>query len=510
MTVSMPAFMRARRHWLFLLLVWAGIVAWSLHSQIDDIRRHNQEVVTEGARNMFRMVLLTRLWNSQHGGVYVPVNEKIQPNPYLNHPHRDVTDSLGRLLTLVNPAFMTRLIGELAKQDEGVVFHITSLKPVNPQNVADDWERKALEAFERGEKEVSGFSTQVPDGLVHRYMAPLIVAEPCLQCHAAQGYKVGDVRGGISVTQRYQPFIAAAAPSERQAWVAHAVVFLMMAAICWWLLEQLRRRWFELVGKIEEVEAARGDLLQSEKMASLGRMVAGFAHEINTPIGVAVGAITNSEETLRQIDRILGSEEVSEDDLRAALATLRQGDELAMANLRRAARLVQAFKRTSIDQTSDEVRVYAIYEVVSDVLDALHNQLKRLPVQVAVDCPEGLEIKGSPGLLEQLLTNLVMNSVLHGFDNGARAGEIRIRCSIGGRRVRLEYSDTGNGMAPAVREKIFEPFFTTKRGQGGSGLGMYICYNIVTAQLNGTIECESQPGEGVRFIVEFPADIREQ
>ncbi|MDD2744670.1 MAG: DUF3365 domain-containing protein [Rhodocyclaceae bacterium] len=507
MQTSVTRFFGNRANWLLLLLLWAMAVGFSLQAHISDIRRHNQDVVTEGARNMFRMVLLTRLWNSEHGGVYVPVDDKTRPNPYLNHPQRDISDNFGRSLTLVNPAYMTRLISELAKQDEGVIFHITSLKPVNPQNVADAWERLALESFERGVKETNGFEAHAREGLLHRYMAPLVVVDACLKCHAAQGYKIGDIRGGISVSQRYQPFLAAALPSERQAYFTHAVIFLLMLGVSWWLLEQLRRRWRELDDKIVELETARDELVQSEKMASLGRMVAGFAHEINTPIGVAVGAITNSEHTLEQINRLLDSEEVSEDDLRAALATLKQGDELAMSNLRRAAGLVQSFKRTSIDQASDQERVFALRELIDDVLHGLQNQLKRLPVVVTVNCRNSLKIEGAPGLLEQLLTNLVLNSIIHGFDHGARSGEILIKAVSGDKKLSIEYADTGSGMDQEALARLFEPFFTTRRGQGGSGLGMYICYNIVTANLGGTLNCQSKPGEGVKFLIEFPAKI---
>ncbi len=505
MSTTVPRFMIYRVYWLILLVLWSAAVGWSLSKHIGDIRRHNQDVVTEGARNMFRMVVLTRLWNSQHGGVYVPVDATTRPNPYLKHPLRDISDNHGRQLTLINPAYMTRLISELARQDEGVIFRITSLKPVNPKNEADAWERLALEDFERGVLEVSGFEASPQDGLKHRYMAPLIVVDACLKCHAAQGYRVGDVRGGISVTQRYEPFLAAARPSERQAYLAHGLIFLLVGLGAWWLLEQLRRRWFELAGKIEEVEAARDELVRSEKLASLGRMVAGFAHEINTPIGVAVGAVTNSEHTLDEIDRLLASDEVHEDDLRAALDTLRQGDRLAMSNLRRAAGLVQSFKRTSIDQSGEQARVFDLRELIDDVLHSLQNQLKRLPVTIDVDCPAHLKIDGLPGLLEQLMTNLLLNSVTHAFDHGARSGQIIIRATRHGEHLHLEYADTGSGMTQDVLDRLFEPFFTTRRGEGGSGLGMYICHNIVHARLGGTITCQSKPEAGVRFLIDFPA-----
>jgi signal transduction histidine kinase len=216
-----------------------------------------------------------------------------------------------------------------------------------------------------------------------------------------------------------------------------------------------------------------------------------------------VGAISNSEGTLNEIDRLLESEDVSEDALRAALATLRQGDQLAVSNLRRAAALVQSFKRTSIDQASDEERVFLLPELIDDVFSALHNQLKRTQVSATVDCPKNLKIKGAPGLLEQVLTNLVMNSIAHGFDNGQMAGSIKVAACLMNDRLTIDYSDTGVGMSEEVASKIFEPFFTTRRGQGGSGLGMYICYSIVTVRLGGTIRCESAPGAGTRFLIEY-------
>jgi two-component system, NtrC family, sensor kinase len=510
MSGTIPRFIQDRRYWLIPLAIWAACVTWSINDHLADIQRYTQSVVTEGARNMFRMVVLTRLWNSQHGGVYVPVDTGTPPNPYLDHPRRDITDNHGRQLTLVNPAYMTRLIGELARQGNGVVFRLTSLRPVNPLNEPDAWERKALEAFEQGEMEVQGFDRDARNNLLHRYMAPLKVVEACLVCHAVHGYKLGDVRGGISVSHPYQSFLDAARPGEQQAWLTHGFVFLLVAALCWWLLEQLRQRWGDLAGKIREVEETRGELLQSEKMASLGRMVAGFAHEINTPIGVAVGAITNSEETLNHIDRMLETEEVSEEDLRAALSTLRQGDALAISNLKRAAGLVQSFKRTSIDQASEQEREFELAELVDDVLYALHNHLKRLPVKVTVDCPKNLKMDGVPGLLEQLLTNLLMNSIVHGFREGERSGDIGIRIRAENGRLFIDYRDTGFGMPPETVDKIFEPFFTTRRGSGGSGLGMYICFNIVTARLGGTITCDSRPDAGTQFHIEFPARLREE
>ena len=501
---AVPALVRQRRWWVVLLLLW-GVAVWiMLATHIADIRAQSIRVATEGARNMFRMVVLTRSWNSSHGGVYVPVTPQTQPNPFLDVARRDVTTTDGQALTLVNPAYMTRLIAEMAESDSGAIFRLTSLRPIRPQNAADDWEQSALQAFENGSKEVVAV-TQGPPGAQLRYMAPLLVQSSCMPCHARQGYRVGDVRGGISVSQSYTPIEAATQAGVRQSEWTYGAVFVMVTALGWLLLELLRQRWLDLDGKIFELQNTRKELVQSEKMASLGRMVAGFAHEINTPVGVAVGAVSHNEDALDRISTMLSQEEVSEESLREELDDLRQSSALAMANLRRAANLVQSFKRTSIDQASEQARLYDMKELVSDVLFALQGELKRLPITVSVDCPNVMPLEGVPGLIGQLLTNLVMNALQHAFCDGQRAGNIHIRVQREGANVHLEFSDDGVGMDSEQIARIFEPFYTTRRGQGGSGLGLYICYSIVTARLGGSIECHGQPQLGCRFDVRFPA-----
>jgi two-component system, NtrC family, sensor kinase len=262
----------------------------------------------------------------------------------------------------------------------------------------------------------------------------------------------------------------------------------------------------DLVRAMRHIEQAQIELVRSEKMASLGRMVAGFAHEINTPIGIAVGAVSHEEETLVRINQMLSQDEVREEDLRAQLDTIAEGSRLALSNLRRCAELVHRFKRSSVDQVSEHRRVFDMAELIEDVRFTLHSQLKRLPLSVIVDCPGDIHINGIPGHLEQILTNLILNSVLHGFKNCERAGTIRITARHGAdERVRLTVEDDGAGMSPDIIDKVFEPFTTTARGSGGTGLGLFMIYNIVTSELGGSIICTSSPGNGCRFEIEFPA-----
>lgn len=201
-----PFLIAHRETWLALLLIWTVITGLSLRTNLADIARQTEGIAREGAREMFRMILLTRIWNAEQQGVYVTVTEHSQPNPYLTHPRRDLTASDGTRLTMINPAYMTRQISELARLNHGTQFHITSLKPIRPANAADEWEQSALRAFEQGlDERAELIPATAEEGKRLRYMAPLKVTQPCLDCHENQGYKLGDIRGGISVSLPFAP-----------------------------------------------------------------------------------------------------------------------------------------------------------------------------------------------------------------------------------------------------------------------------------------------------------------
>lgn len=262
----------------------------------------------------------------------------------------------------------------------------------------------------------------------------------------------------------------------------------------------------ELKDKIAELEHTRNELVKSEKMASLGRLVAGFAHEINTPIGVAVTGFSLIGDTLNTMEKLLAQEEVQEEDFRQIIATTREAAELALANISRAGELVASFKRTSVDQSSDVQRTFNVREIFTDVIRSLHNKIKKTGITFHVDADPALTIWGWPGLLDQIVTNFIINSLTHGYPSDDPKGHITLAAHIKNNHLLLDYADDGCGMEESVRSLVFEPFFTTRRTQGGSGLGLYLCYNIVTSRLRGTIACESSPGQGVRFTIVFPVE----
>lgn len=210
-----------------LAVVWTVVIAASLIWNVAQARHNTLETARIQARVAHGKDVIYRRWNAGHGGVYVPVTEVTQPNPYLTDvAERDITTPSGTLLTLMNPAYMTRQAHELAENEQGVRGHITSLKPIRPENAADPWETGALQAFENGETEVS--SVEEMEGIEYmRLMRPLITEKGCLKCHATQGYQEGDVRGGISVSILMDPLWAILRMQELTLGAGHVLMWLL-------------------------------------------------------------------------------------------------------------------------------------------------------------------------------------------------------------------------------------------------------------------------------------------
>ncbi len=262
----------------------------------------------------------------------------------------------------------------------------------------------------------------------------------------------------------------------------------------------------ELEQKIIEIKKSEAKLIESEKMASLGSMVAGVAHEINTPVGMALTGITHLYEESENLEKLFNEGKLSEEDFREYLQNAKILNQSIQNNLTKAAELVKSFKQVAVDQSSDEERTFYLKEYINEILLSLHNELKKTNHQVHVNIDPKIKLHSNPGAFSQIFTNFIVNSLIHGFED-IKAGEIVISASVNEDNLEIIYSDNGKGLNAEQKEKIFEPFFTTKRGKGGSGLGMNIVYNLIHGKLGGDIRVESNEGEGVKFILHFPAEI---
>lgn len=268
------------------------------------------------------------------------------------------------------------------------------------------------------------------------------------------------------------------------------------------LNEQLLASNAELQQANRHLAQTHEQLLQSEKMAALGGLVAGIAHEINTPVGIVVtSASVLTRDT--KILRLAYQNGLSEEELEDYLRTAEQSALLIEANATRAADLIQSFKQVAVDQTAGEQRQINLRDYLGETLTSLTPSLKKAATMVQVSGADDLVITTYPGALAQILTNLVLNSLIHGFDNRA-AGQIHINVVARNDHIVLCYADNGKGIPPELRSKVFEPFFTTRRDQGGSGLGLHILYNLVTRTLGGSVRLDAAADGGVLFVIEFP------
>ncbi|HEY9887232.1 MAG TPA: HAMP domain-containing sensor histidine kinase, partial [Candidatus Obscuribacterales bacterium] len=266
---------------------------------------------------------------------------------------------------------------------------------------------------------------------------------------------------------------------------------------------QLHDKARQLEQTLDSLRLAEDQLIQSEKMAALGGLVAGIAHEINTPLGIGVTATSLIVEKAAGFSPQLEQGTLKRSDLAKFLATVQQSGQMALKNLERAAELIQSFKQVAVDQSSESKRIFNVKTYLEEILLQLSPKLQATQVTVVLEGDRQLSLNSYPGAFSQIVTNLVMNSLLHGYGPDDK-GVITCTFALQDDQFVFVYTDDGGGIPPQNLGRIFEPFFTTKRGQGGSGLGLNIVYNLVTRKLGGTIQCESQIGQGTRFTIALP------
>ncbi len=271
--------------------------------------------------------------------------------------------------------------------------------------------------------------------------------------------------------------------------------------------DQLAAQVVELGEAHRQLIETKDSLVQAEKMASLGGLVAGVAHELNTPMGIALTAGTHLCDNLKGLDQTVADGRLTRSRLAEYQETLRDSADLILSNIRRAASLVQSFKQVAVDQASAERRLFPLGPYIEEVLHSLAPRLRNEPHELVVDCDPTLVMDSYPGALSQVLTNLLLNALVHAFPAG-RPGLISIQARpLPGDQVELVFADNGKGVPPNHLDRLFDPFFTTNRAQGGSGLGLHIVYNLVTQTLGGSIRVRSTVGEGTYFTLIMPRGV---
>ena len=265
---------------------------------------------------------------------------------------------------------------------------------------------------------------------------------------------------------------------------------------------RVEERTTELKQALESLRATQEKLVQSEKLASMGRLVAGIAHEINTPLGNAQLVASSIQSRVRAF-RETGRSGLTRKALEQFLSELETGADLVYNNLMRSVELVQDFKDSAVQRGMRKLSSFLLENQMHRIEVLLQPVLKRQSHRFAYTVTEGLAMHTDAGALEQVITNLINNSLIHAFEDISE-GHMHLECRTHFQNLVLIYTDDGNGMEAAILAKIFDPFFTTKLGKGGSGLGMFVVYNLVTTTLGGSIAVDSAPGKGFKCTIEIP------
>ncbi|MGL1893638.1 MAG: PAS domain-containing sensor histidine kinase [Spirochaetaceae bacterium] len=264
-------------------------------------------------------------------------------------------------------------------------------------------------------------------------------------------------------------------------------------------------RTFELQESLKNLEETKDKLVESEKLSSLGGLVAGVAHEINTPVGIGVTAASFLVGETQEFQKLFNESSITKKNMEDYLSQTILTGNIILQNMNKASNLVTSFKQIAVDRTTDGKRSFFIKEYIEEVLLSIHYEIKQSKHEINIYCENDFYITSFPGVLSQILTNLIFNSFIHGLED-IEKGVIDINITNEKELFIIEYKDNGCGIKPDLLSKIYEPFYTTKRANGGTGLGLNIVYNLISSKLNGSIDCISELNKFTKFILRIPHD----
>ncbi|HIP39005.1 MAG TPA: DUF3365 domain-containing protein [Desulfocapsa sulfexigens] len=466
------------------------------------------------ARMLYNQILITRQWVSEHNGLFVIEKEGVEGNPFLDLP--TITDQSGNTYFMRNPAMVTRELSEYSNQKGLGSFRVTSLKPVNPANFPDEHEKQCMINFEQGSAESIDIKN-TPEGRIVRYMAPLDVKESCLGCHARHGYNQGDIRGALSITIPIDWADKKIKNNNRSLFFIGLISFILVSITLLLMFntlvvsrlhrlslamnsfpeteadqlilptgydeignlsEQFAELCERLVHSHKELDQTRQQAWFSEKMASLGILSAGIAHEVNNPLGGMLNCVKSMSEHP-------GDREMHERYLPLIDKGLRR--------IEHTMRQLLNFGR----QEPLQFRKIDVAILLGECLELLSYKL----TGITIEQKNGLdrEYYVDAEALKQIFVNIGLNAI-QAMQNG---GTLKIESEMHDSELRFTFEDTGTGIAKETLTHIFDPFFTTKDVGVGTGLGLSVTYSLVR-QMNGTIEVESELGAGTKFIIIIP------
>ena len=268
----------------------------------------------------------------------------------------------------------------------------------------------------------------------------------------------------------------------------------------------LEKKSNDLEQTLTNLSLMQNKLVEAEKMAALGGLVAGVAHEVNTPVGISITLASTLRDETQLLTTLIETGCLKKSLLKHYLEIATEVSSLILSNLNRAGELVQSFKQVAVDQSSSERRSFKVKEYIQEIILSILPQFKQNLCKVSINGDDTIQIYSYPGALAQVITNFINNSILHAYSPNS-IGNISIDIQQESDQVIIQYRDDGSGIDPEIFGRIYDPFFTTARDKGGTGLGLHITYNLVTQKLQGSIDCESEIGKGTIFTVRLPVSI---
>jgi signal transduction histidine kinase len=470
-------------------ILWTLVVGGSLYWNTSQVTRESRELARKEALTNLKKDLAFRLWGASHGGVYVSPDEQTPPNPYLAFmPDRDIITTTGKKLTLMNPAYMIRQIMEKYSDIYGVEGHITGLKVLNPTNVPDDWEKRALEAFDKGKKEYVEL-TDIKGAPFMRAMLPLVTEKPCLKCHAAQGYKVGDIRGGVSISVPFIPYNSIQQQTVTILKMTHGIFLILGLLFIFVLSKRMRYR-------IIERERAEKQLDQyAQVLQERNEELRSFTHLISHDLREPLLLIRAFSDRLRKKHGDTVPQKALEYVKRISRASDRMQD--LLDGLLKYARVETSAGRFRTVNLADEIK-----GVLSDL------EVRILSTNANIEVGELPVIEADPLQMRQLIQNLIGNSLK--YHRPDVAPEIKIDSTLFQKDDTKKYcqitvQDNGIGFEKKYEKTIFDIFrqLHAHNQYEGAGVGLAICKKIVERH-QGEITVRSEPGMGTTFTVELP------
>lgn len=468
------------------------------------------------ARMLHKQILLTRKWVADHNGIFLQKAPGVESSPFLLESQ--VAGKDGREYVKRNPAMVTRELSAYAQREGVSSFRVTSLKPLNPVNVPDAFERASLLLFQKGVPEVSEIENS-EKGRILRYIAPLIVEVSCLDCHREQGYAVGDIRGGLSITIPVDWAFESIAKNNRLLFGIGIGTILLVGFAIFIMFEilvgrrlgmlslamerypqtgaaeglpsgvdevgQLADKFQELCERLTvsqfELDKTREQVFQNEKLVALGRLTAGIAHEINNPLG----GMQNCVKSMRE----------DPDDQEMAQRYLELLDKGLLRIGRTVRQLLNFGRREPL-----QLRRLDVDELIRDCFSLIEHSLKGIELRLDLNLDGQYLVDGEA--LKQVVVNIGLNAV-HAMPGG---GILSVASKASDSSIVLSFSDTGCGIDTEHLDKIFDPFFTTKEVGEGTGLGLSISYSLVQ-RMKGIISVDSEIGRGTTFQIKLPQHI---